>query len=227
MSRIISVKNLRKVYKTACKELEVLKDITFDVEKAQVVSVTGPSGAGKSTLLHIIGGLDLPTQGEVLLNGKNVYTIGENAIARLRNKDIGFVFQFYHLLENFTALENIAMPCIIKGERRIDALKKAEEIMEYIGLLDRAKHKPSELSGGEQQRIAIARAVMNNPAVLLCDEPTGNLHTDAAEIIWALLKSLNMRFGTTIIFATHDISFAKRANRLIYLKDGLMEKDSR
>ncbi|MBA2123836.1 ABC transporter ATP-binding protein [bacterium Unc6] len=220
MNNIISVRGVKKIYKTGDENLEVLKGITLNIIKADMVCITGPSGSGKSTLLHIMGGLDCPTQGEVFLNNENLYRIGEKQISKIRNSSLGFVFQFYHLLPEFTALENVAMPCVINGEKKEFAFKKAEEVIRYVGLSERRRHRPSELSGGEQQRVAIARAIINNPPVLLCDEPTGNLHADAAQVVWTLLEDLNIRYNTTIIFVTHEDSLAKKAKKIFHLKDG-------
>lgn len=220
---MIEAKNIHKVYKNGVAELHVLKGIDLHVEKGEAVSILGPSGAGKSTLLHILGGLDEPTEGEVILDGLGLYAQSDSGRARIRNGKIGFVFQFYHLLPEFSALENVMMPALISAKRKAQSVKpeeKAKELLELVGLKDRIGHRPGELSGGEQQRVAIARALINTPQLLLCDEPTGNLDSPNGKSIIDLLYGLNRDNKTTIVVVTHEEEIARRANRVVHIKDG-------
>ncbi len=219
---MLKAENIHKVYKDGKKELHVLKGIDLEIDRAEVIAIVGPSGAGKSTLLHILGGLDRPNSGRVLLNGDELYSFDDKDRARIRNERIGFVFQFYHLLPEFTALENVLLPGIMSnhGGSKGEIAKKAEEILIDMGLGERLTHKPSELSGGEQQRVAIARALMNEPEILLCDEPTGNLDSKMGEEILNLLFDLNKKKSTTIVVVTHEKEIAGRANRIVQMRDG-------
>jgi len=217
---MLDARYVHKYYNTEKTKLHVLKGINLKARQGECVGLLGASGAGKSTLLHILGGLDRPTQGEVLLNGQNIYTIKDKGRAVLRSRSIGFVFQFYHLLPEFTALENIMLPALIAGGKVGDTRKRALELLEKVELLERGSHRPSELSGGEQQRIAIARALINSPQVLFCDEPTGNLDSHTGEKICRLLKSFNEKKGYTLIIATHSEEIAKIASRVLVIKDG-------
>jgi len=220
---MLEATGVTKVYKTGSKDLQVLKGIDLKIEKGKFVSIFGPSGAGKSTLLHILGGLDEPTQGSVILDKQDVYKLSDKKRAQIRNKEIGFVFQFYYLLREFSALENVMMPALIKTGTRDKgqgARDKAKELLGVVGLQDRADHRPNQLSGGEQQRVAIARALMNNPALLLCDEPTGNLDSDSGKGIIDLLSKLNKEMGSTIVVVTHEEEIARTANAVLFIKDG-------
>lgn len=221
---MLRAEGIHKRYKDGKKDLHVLKGIDIEIRKGETVSVTGPSGAGKSTLLHILGGIDRPSAGKIFLDGSDFYALPDNERAWRRNKKIGFVFQFYHLLPEFTALENAMMPELIAiREKRItnhEARNKAEKLLRELGLGDRLQHRPSELSGGEQQRVAIGRALINRPEVLLCDEPTGNLDSKMGEEILNILFGLNERHHTTIVIVTHDKGIAKRAERIIEIRDG-------
>jgi len=220
---MLEATGVTKVYKTGSKDLQVLKGIDLKIEKGKFVSIFGPSGAGKSTLLHILGGLDEPTQGAVILDKQDVYKLSDKKRAQIRNKEIGFVFQFYYLLREFSALENVMMPALIKTGTRDKgqgARDKAKELLGVVGLQDRADHRPNQLSGGEQQRVAIARALMNNPALLLCDEPTGNLDSDSGKGIIDLLSKLNKEMGSTIVVVTHEEEIARTANAVLFIKDG-------
>ncbi|OGX28598.1 MAG: ABC transporter ATP-binding protein [Omnitrophica WOR_2 bacterium RIFCSPLOWO2_12_FULL_51_24] len=217
---MVEARGLRKIYKNGAKELEVLKGIDLKAEKGEVLAVLGPSGAGKSTLLHLLGGLDSPTSGEVLINGVDIYSLGDMERARMRNRKIGFVFQFYHLLPEFDALENVLMPLLIKGENGKDRRDRGVELLSSVGLEGRMSHKPGQLSGGEQQRVAIARALVNEPELLLCDEPTGNLDSETGKNIIALLWELNKRRKMTLIIVTHDAQIAKDAKRVLHIRDG-------
>ena len=220
---MLEATGVTKVYKTGSKDLQVLKGIDLKIEKGKFVSIFGPSGAGKSTLLHILGGLGEPTQGSVILDKQDVYKLSDKKRAQIRNKEIGFVFQFYYLLREFSALENVMMPALIKTGTRDKgqgARDKAKELLGVVGLQDRADHRPNQLSGGEQQRVAIARALMNNPALLLCDEPTGNLDSDSGKGIIDLLSKLNKEMGSTIVVVTHEEEIARTANAVLFIKDG-------
>jgi len=223
-SPMLEAENLHKIYTDASKEVHVLRGVTLKIEPKEVIAIVGPSGAGKSTLLHILGGLDEPTRGRVLFFGEDVYRMKERNRSQFRNGRIGFIFQFYHLLPEFTALENIVLPGMIKqncGMTR--ALRdRGMELLNEVRLSPRAHHRPSELSGGEQQRVAIARALMNQPDVLFCDEPTGNLDSHSGEEIIKLLMQLNRSQGQTLVIVTHDEKIAAQAQRVIYLKDGEM-----
>ncbi len=219
---IIQAKELHKYYKTQDAELHVIKGINLSVARGEFLSLFGASGAGKSTLLHLLSGLDMPSKGEVLLNERNLYTIGDKDRALTRNRDIGFVFQFYHLLPEFSALENVMLPALIKGEGFSQIKTRALELLKTVGLQDRTSHHASALSGGEQQRVAIARSLINSPKVLFCDEPTGNLDSVTGKKICQLLKDLNKFDGFTIIIATHSKEIADISTRVLFIKDGII-----
>ncbi|MCX5694093.1 MAG: ABC transporter ATP-binding protein [Candidatus Omnitrophica bacterium] len=220
---IIKVNSICKSYQDNLTNLEVLKNINFSVLAGEFLVIQGPSGAGKSTLLHILGGLDNPTQGKVYFQGADIYAIDENKRSALRNEKIGFVFQFFHLLPELNALENVLLPGILKSWwDRKKSLGKALELLERLGLSSRLKHRPGALSGGEQQRVAIARALVNCPQLLLCDEPTGNLDSENGKNILQLLIELNRAQKITIVMVTHDKDIACGAGRIIHLKDGVI-----
>ncbi|MDI6691642.1 MAG: ABC transporter ATP-binding protein [Candidatus Bathyarchaeota archaeon] len=200
-----------------------LRGVSFEVREGELVTIFGPSGSGKSTLLHLIGCLDRPDEGEILIDGFNVLRVSDDELAELRLKKIGFVFQFFNLLPRLTALKNVQLPLTIAGTSEEEALKRAEETLKLVGLEARMHHKPSELSGGEQQRVAIARALINNPKIVLADEPTGNLDTKTGWEIVQLMKELNEKKGQTFVVVTHDPHIAETAHRIIHLKDGLIE----
>jgi lipoprotein-releasing system ATP-binding protein len=202
--------------------IKVLKGISFTVKKGGIVSIAGASGAGKTTLLQIIGTLSKPDQGTVFINDKNINTLRDKKLAKFRNSEIGFVFQFHHLLPEFTAFENICIPGFIAKKPRQDVEQKAKELLGFLKLEDRAGHKPNELSGGEQQRIAVARALINNPSVILADEPSGNLDSKNKEELHNLFFKLREKFHQTFIIVTHDNSLAKMSDRIITLKDGII-----
>lgn len=205
--------------------LKVLKGIDFNAEKSEVVSIMGASGAGKSTLLQILGTLSTPDKGTLLIDGTDVTTLSRKEISTFRNRKIGFVFQFHHLLPEFTSLENVMIPALINGASESDAKKRAAELLDTLGLAERATHKPSELSGGEQQRVAIARALMNKPAVLFADEPSGNLDSVTKAELHQLFFRLCDELGQTIVIVTHDPDLAKMCDRSLFMRDGVFIND--
>jgi len=213
---------LHKVYRNGEAELHVLKGIDMTIEKGRIISIVGPSGAGKSTLLHLLGGLDVPTSGEVILKGMDLYKLDDEKRAKVRNEMLGFVFQFYHLLPEFTALENVVLPVLIKGMPKKGASDYAKKLLQDVGLGERLNHKPSELSGGEHQRVAIARALVNEPEIVFCDEPTGNLDSKTGSEIQELLWRINREKGETLIIVTHDEKIARYADRIIHIEDGVL-----
>ncbi len=219
--KIIELKDVYKTYNSGPQAVEVLKGINLKISKGEVVGIMGPSGVGKSTLLHLIGMLDSPTSGQVILNGKNVQQLKGDDLARYRNKEVGFVFQFHHLLPEFTALENVMIPAMMYG---MEDMEKKEEYAKYIlnevGLSSRIHHKPGELSGGEQQRVAVARALINDPQALLTDEPTGNLDKYNSEALYNLLLDINKKLKQTLVIVTHDDQIEQAASRIIHLDDG-------
>lgn len=219
---MLEVMGVHKTYQQVDHALHILRGIDLQIKEGEVVSIVGPSGAGKSTLLHIMGGLDHPNQGGVILDGDNVYQLNDGARAKMRNSKVGFVFQFYHLLAEFTALENVILPAFIKeGTVRIKkAQRKGEELLKRVGLQKRIGHKPSQLSGGEQQRVAIARALINEPKVVFCDEPTGNLDSESGQEIIKLLINLNKENKQTLVIVTHDDNIAQQSHRKILMRDG-------
>jgi len=218
----ISVRGLRKSFKIGPSEINILNGIDLDIEKGEVVSVVGESGVGKSTLLHILGTLDRPSVGNVLYDGQDVFKHCDKELAAFRNSSIGFVFQFHHLLPEFSALENVLLPSKIKGTPPAQAEKRARDILDEVGLGKRYVHRPGELSGGEQQRVAIARALMVEPSVILADEPTGNLDTKTADSVHSLLMEINKNKGITFVIVTHNEKLARQADRVIRMVDGLL-----
>ena len=215
---MIDIKDIRKSFGS----LQVLKGISLHINRGEVVSIVGPSGAGKTTLLQIIGTLDKADSGTVYINGVDISGMNKNKLSEFRNKNIGFVFQFHQLLPEFTAIENVMIPAYIAGLSQSEAKKKAEELLKFMGLTDRATHKPAELSGGEKQRVAVARALINNPEVILADEPSGSLDSKNKEELHQLFFQLRDRFGQTFVIVTHDEQLATITDRTIHMRDGLL-----
>ena len=213
---MIEIRHVEKSYGS----LHVLKDINLTIENSKVVTIVGPSGAGKTTLLHIVGTLDRPDKGDVMMDGKKLTSLSDNQLSEFRNQHSGFVYQFHHLLPEFTAAENVALPAMIAGKSRKEALVHATELLDFMKLKDRVGHKPGELSGGEQQRVAVARALMNNPELILADEPSGNLDTENARKLHQLFFDLRDQFHQTFIIVTHNEELAALADRKIFLQDG-------
>ncbi|MBN1574365.1 MAG: ABC transporter ATP-binding protein [Deltaproteobacteria bacterium] len=221
---LIDVQSLYKSFSRGDKDVNVLKGLDLKVEKGEILNILGASGAGKSTLLHILGTLDHPTDGRVLYNGEDIFLLKERDLASFRNRRIGFIFQFHHLLSEFTALENTMMPALVSGWPREKARTKAVEVLKRLGLGDRKDHKPGELSGGEQQRVAVSRAILLDPDVVLADEPTGNLDTKTGDEVHDLLLELNRELKITMIVVTHNLKLAKREGRRLLLVDGRIEE---
>jgi ABC-type lipoprotein export system ATPase subunit len=220
---MIEVKNVCKSYRNGSCDLEVLKGVNLNVQRGEFLAIQGPSGAGKSTLLHILGGLDNPTLGEVLIDGLNLYSLKENERANFRNIKVGFVFQFFHLLPELSALENVLLPGLLNSWwKRKRACACAKALLERLGLSNRMHHLPNQLSGGEQQRVAVARSLINKPQVLFCDEPTGNLDSENGKKILAILRELNSKEHLTVILVTHDSDIASVADRAARLRDGVL-----
>lgn len=222
-SPIIQIDSLNRTYNDGANKVQVLTDLSLEVEKGEQLAIVGSSGSGKSTLLHLIGGLDKPTTGTVKLNGTDIHKLSPKAQGNFRNRHIGFVYQFHHLLPEFEAQDNVAMPLIIRGMKRQEAHAIASDLIEKVGLGHRKTHKPSELSGGERQRIAFARALVTEPDCVLADEPTGNLDHGTANQVYELMCELNREMGTTFITVTHDLELAGKMQRQLHLEDGTLK----
>jgi lipoprotein-releasing system ATP-binding protein len=222
---LVTVQNVTKTFEHEGRSLEVLKGIDLEIGRGEMVTIVGPSGAGKSTLLHLIGTLDLPTEGRILYDGRDVTRLGSSDLAEFRNRSIGFVFQFHHLLPEFTALENVMMPSLIQGGGRLE--DRARQLLDEVGLTDRLTHRPGELSGGEQQRVALARALLMKPKLVLADEPTGNLDSQTSNSVQSLIFDLNRRHGITFLIVTHSRDFAAMMPRRVSMKDGRIDSDER
>jgi putative ABC transport system ATP-binding protein len=225
VKEIISIKHIRKAYKIGEEVIEALKDVSLTIFKNEYVALMGPSGSGKSTLMNMLGCLDSPSSGEYVLNGLSVATMTDNELAEVRNKEIGFVFQTFNLLPRASTLDNVALPLVYAGFSKVDRVKRAGEVLDSVGLGNRMNHKPNELSGGQRQRVAIARALVNNPAIILADEPTGNLDSKTSVEIMGLFEEIHNK-GNTIILVTHEEDIALHAHRIVRLKDGLVESDT-
>ena len=222
---MIHTKNLTKVYQAGSQVVQALKGINLNVNKGEFISIMGPSGSGKSTLMNIIGCLDSPTDGDYYLNDKSVSQLSDDELAKIRNKEIGFVFQSFHLLPRNTAFENVMLPLKYAGFDKNVAKKKTEKVIDLVGLSSRSNHTPAELSGGQQQRVAIARALVNKPSILFADEPTGNLDSKTGQDVMKIFKELN-ELGQTIILITHENDIARQSNRIITIMDGLIDSDT-
>ena len=224
---LVIVEDVKKSFQHMGRTLDVLQGIDLNIYEREILCIVGPSGAGKSTLLHCIGTLDLPTSGRIRLAGEELTTLGPSRLAAVRNKTIGFVFQFHHLLPEFDALENVMMPGLIQGRNRREVQKRAMALLEEVGLAHRGTHRPGELSGGEQQRVAIARALLLDPKIVLADEPTGNLDTATSDAVHDLFFQINKDHGTTIVVVTHNPAFAQRMPRVVHMRDGKVVRDER
>jgi len=225
MDPLVTVEHVTKTFEHEGQALEVLRGIDLQIQRGEMVTIVGPSGAGKSTLLHLIGTLDLPTSGSIRYEGADVTALGASELAEFRNRSIGFVFQFHHLLPEFNALENVMMPGLIQGSRRLET--RARQLLEEVGLSHRLTHRPGELSGGEQQRVALARALLLEPKLVLADEPTGNLDSQSSASVHQLFFDLNARHGTTFLIVTHSRDFAAMMPRRVAMRDGRIESDER
>jgi putative ABC transport system ATP-binding protein len=226
MEAMISLKSIKKTYKIGDEIIEALKDISLNIYKNEYVALMGPSGSGKSTLMNMLGCLDSPSSGEYILNNLSVAIMSDNDLAQVRNKEIGFVFQTFNLLPRASTLDNVALPLVYAGFSKVNREKRANDVLESVGLSNRVNHKPNELSGGQRQRVAIARALVNNPAIILADEPTGNLDSKTSVEIMGLFEEIHKK-GNTIILVTHEENIAMHAHRIIRLKDGLVESDTK
>jgi lipoprotein-releasing system ATP-binding protein len=225
LDSLVLIEGLKKSFMHMGRKLDVLQGIDLNIEQGQILAIVGPSGAGKSTLLHCLGTLDLPTAGRIRLGKEELTTMSSTRLAAVRNRDIGFVFQFHHLLPEFTALENLMIPGLIQGRSKREMEKRGMALLEEVGLAPRATHKPGELSGGEQQRVAVARALALDPKLVLADEPTGNLDTATSNSVHDLFFQINRDHGTTIVVVTHNPAFAERMPRVVGLRDGRVESD--
>ncbi len=224
MQPIIQLTNIAKFYTIGTETIHALRSVSLEIYKNEYVALMGPSGSGKSTLMNVLGCLDSPSSGEYTLNGKAVAQMLDDELAEVRNKEIGFVFQSFNLLPRSTSLDNVALPLVYAGFTKEQRIKRATEVLEQVGLGGRIMHKPNELSGGQRQRVAIARALVNNPAIILADEPTGNLDSKTSVEIMALLEEIHKQ-GNTIILVTHEEDIAQHAHRIVRLKDGIVERD--
>ncbi|MDR9829604.1 lipoprotein-releasing ABC transporter ATP-binding protein LolD [Vibrio sp. FNV 38] len=225
MSKLLSCHNISKIYREGDVETPVLRGVSFDIAQGELAAIIGTSGSGKSTLLHILGALDEANEGEVYFQEQSLLDMSSNKQARIRNQSLGFVYQFHHLLADFSALENVAMPLLIGGMSPSKAKEEAAQWLDKVGLNHRVSHRPSELSGGERQRVAIARALVNNPALVLADEPTGNLDHNTALAIYDLMRNLNRESGTAFLVVTHDNDLAAKMDRQLRMQDGLLVQE--
>ncbi|MDD6910789.1 lipoprotein-releasing ABC transporter ATP-binding protein LolD [Actinobacillus minor] len=225
MTELLRCEQINKFYDEGSQKVQVLKDVNFTMNKGELVAIVGSSGSGKSTLLHTLGGLDQPSSGNVYINGQSLQKLSANQLAHLRNQNLGFVYQFHHLMANFSALENVMMPMLIGKQNKSEARDRAEKMLQAVGLSHRIAHRPSALSGGERQRVAIARALVNKPALVLADEPTGNLDQKTTESIFDLIKQLNHEQNTAFLLVTHDLALADKLSRRLIMRDGVLSEE--
>ncbi|AWI50009.1 lipoprotein-releasing ABC transporter ATP-binding protein LolD [Actinobacillus porcitonsillarum] len=225
MTELLRCEQINKFYDEGSQKVQVLKDVNFTMNKGELVAIVGSSGSGKSTLLHTLGGLDQPSSGNVYINGQSLQKLSANQLAHLRNQNLGFVYQFHHLMADFSALENVMMPMLIGKQNKSEARDRAEKMLQAVGLSHRIAHRPSALSGGERQRVAIARALVNKPALVLADEPTGNLDQKTTESIFDLIKQLNQEQNTAFLLVTHDLALADKLSRRLIMRDGVLSED--
>ncbi|HBO38738.1 MAG TPA: lipoprotein-releasing ABC transporter ATP-binding protein LolD [Pasteurellaceae bacterium] len=223
---LLNCQNLSKHYTEGTVQTQVLKGVTFSLQASELVAIVGSSGSGKSTLLHTLGGLDQPSEGEVFIKGQSLQKASGDELAKLRNQYLGFVYQFHHLMADFSALENVSMPMLIGNRSKAEAQERAERMLTAVGLAHRISHRPSALSGGERQRVAIARALVNNPALVLADEPTGNLDRKTTESIFELIQQLNQEQQIAFLLVTHDLGLAEKLNRRLVMQDGVLREES-
>ncbi len=222
METIIKAENLVKIYETESDRVEALRGVNIELKEGEFSLLMGASGSGKSTLLHILGTLDKPTSGKVFFRGKDLFALSERELSRFRNQKVGFVFQFHYLINELTVLENVMVPLLIGGKKKEEAEERAKELLKSVGLGHRLSHRPFEISGGEKQRVAVARALVNSPEIVLADEPTGNLDSRTAHAVISLMKELNRELGTTFLIATHNAELESYADGIYFIKDGLI-----
>ncbi|HDV7289167.1 lipoprotein-releasing ABC transporter ATP-binding protein LolD [Pasteurella multocida] len=224
-SHLLHCQHITKYYQEGAQQTQVLKDVSFSMQAGELVAIVGSSGSGKSTLLHVLGGLDQPTSGEVFIQNQSLQKINANQLAKLRNQYLGFVYQFHHLMADFSALENVMMPMLIGKQNKSEAQDRAEKMLTAVGLSHRISHRPSALSGGERQRVAIARSLVNHPALVLADEPTGNLDRKTTESIFDLIKQLNQEQNIAFLLVTHDLALAEKLSRRLVMQDGVLREE--
>ncbi|HDR0996414.1 lipoprotein-releasing system ATP-binding protein [Pasteurella multocida] len=224
-SHLLHCQHITKYYQEGAQQTQVLKDVSFSMQAGELVAIVGSSGSGKSTLLHVLGGLDQPTSGEVFIQNQSLQKINANQLAQLRNQYLGFVYQFHHLMADFSALENVMMPMLIGKQNKSEAQDRAEKMLTAVGLSHRISHRPSALSGGERQRVAIARSLVNHPALVLADEPTGNLDRKTTESIFDLIKQLNQEQNIAFLLVTHDLALAEKLSRRLVMQDGVLREE--
>ncbi|HDR0967638.1 lipoprotein-releasing ABC transporter ATP-binding protein LolD [Pasteurella multocida] len=224
-SHLLHCQHITKYYQEGSQQTQVLKDVSFSMQAGELVAIVGSSGSGKSTLLHLLGGLDQPTSGEVFIQNQSLQKINANQLAQLRNQYLGFVYQFHHLMADFSALENVMMPMLIGKQNKSEAQDRAEKMLTAVGLSHRISHRPSALSGGERQRVAIARSLVNHPALVLADEPTGNLDRKTTESIFDLIKQLNQEQNIAFLLVTHDLALAEKLSRRLVMQDGVLREE--
>ncbi|HIF5499981.1 TPA: lipoprotein-releasing ABC transporter ATP-binding protein LolD [Pasteurella multocida] len=224
-SHLLHCQHITKYYQEGSQQTQVLKDVSFSMQAGELVAIVGSSGSGKSTLLHLLGGLDQPTSGEVFIQNQSLQKINANQLAQLRNQYLGFVYQFHHLMADFSALENVMMPMLIGKQNKLEAQDRAEKMLTAVGLSHRISHRPSALSGGERQRVAIARSLVNHPALVLADEPTGNLDRKTTESIFDLIKQLNQEQNIAFLLVTHDLALAEKLSRRLVMQDGVLREE--